>query len=440
MSGRQPEAIDFETGPRTASLVPPSYGNDCGATVTLEWVSTATNDGPAVLWATLTNRNEFRAKFRTRSLPPFDRVSSSMLRGAEHSYEQSIYLAPTEGHPLVDEAPEYERRAGGHWHATEVPPKQPESLWLDPDESVVGEYYLLGHREGDDITPGQYHFDNPQDGFRIAIWNSAAPGPTDESKFAGAELPSLPRNDATAWYRDADPETEMYLQPSAEEAVVPGRLDFEFRNRSHADVRGNPLEWHLYKLHDGEWFRIAPDETLQPLTHLFPGDTKSYALRAFHGEAVPCDDGYEVGHLGGGRYAFEIGVWRDTVPAAAFDLLGDPVEVTPGEAITAVERDGDSLFATSSRGDSSGEYSRLARYTLARVDSVPADADPERLIAEQVYRRDQLRDALGLVERHDARTVTIEEYNSTRPPFGSWESGFVEYRGDVYEITTEAEV
>lgn len=439
MLERESEVIDFETGPRTASLVPPQYGTDCGAAIALEWVSTATSDGPAILRATLTNQNEFRTKFRTMSLPLFNRVSWSMLRGMEYGYEEAIYLAPTADHPLVDEATGYERRANGHWHVTEVPPKQPDSLWLDPDGSVTAEYYLLGHHEADDITPGQYHFESGSDGFRIVVWDSDVPGPTDESKFGSATLLSLPRDDATAWYHEADATTAVSLRPSAEEVVIPGRLDFELVNHSHQGVEGNPLEWHLYKFHEGDWHRIAPAETLQPLAHLYPGDTLSYTLRVFHGDPVPCDEGYDVGHLGGGRYAFEIGKWESAVPAVAFDLLGDPIEVTPSDTITEVEQDGDSLRATSERGEQSGEMSRLATYTLTRVDSVPPDTEPRRLIAEQVVRRDQLRDALGLLARHEARSVTIAEYNSVRPPFGSRESGFVEYRGDVYEITTDSE-
>ncbi|MFC4548708.1 MULTISPECIES: hypothetical protein [Halorussus] len=432
------DVVDLETGPRVVSLFPIAFGDDCGATVSVEWVATATPERPAELRATLTNRNEFRAKFRTRSLPPFHGVCSSRLRERAGA-SATVYLAPTADHPLVDERTSYERGDDGYWHAAEVPPEQPASLWLDPEESITGEYHLLCHADTEGFPTGRYRFGGSDGGFSISVWDADAPGPAEGSAFEGVALPPLPRDAGTAWHHEADATTETYLRPTVEEAVIPGRLDFELVNRSHDQVEGNPLEWHLYKLRGGEWYRIAPPETPQPLSHLSPGDTKPYTLRVFRGDPVPCDRGYDVGHLGGGRYALEVGTWGSAVRAVAFDLLGDPVEVTPGDALTAVERDGDSLLATAERGDAGGEHSRLAKYTLARVDSVPADADPQRLVAEQVLRRDQLRDALGLLDRYDARSVTIAEYDSTRPPFGFRESGFVEYRGDVYEITTEAE-
>ncbi|WP_135854880.1 hypothetical protein [Halorussus salinus] len=439
MSRRQPEVIDLQTGPRTASLVSTGYGTATGASVQLEWVTTATSDAPAVLRATATNWNEFRAKFRTSSIPPFDRVSFSRLRGSDRSDDATLYLAPTEEHPLVESSPEYERRENGHWHVTEVPPEQPESLWLDPDEEVAGEYYLLGHPDADDVAPGRYRFGSPSEGFSVAIWDTDAPGPDGDSQFAGIGLPLLPDADEMAWYHEADSTTEVYLTPSAEEAVVPGRLDFEFVNRSHDVVEGNPLEWHLYKLSDGDWYRVAPEVTPLPLTHLSPGTTRTDALRVFHGEPVTCEDGHDVGYLGGGRYAFTVGMDDRVTHAVAFDLLGDPVKVTPSDAIASVERGGDSLTATSTRGDPDDEWSRPAKYDLARVDTPPADADPRRLIAEQVLRRDQLRDALGLLREYDSEAITIEEYDSSRPPFGVCEPYFVEYDGDVYRITAEAE-
>ncbi|UPW01984.1 hypothetical protein M0R88_07780 [Halorussus gelatinilyticus] len=439
MSHKQPEVVDLRTGPRTASLVSTGYGVETGAGVQLEWVATATGDSPAVLRATVTNLNEFRTKFRTSSLPPFARVNLARLREPQHSEAEGIYLAPTEENPLVEESPGYERRENGHWHATEVPPEQPESLWLDPDESVVGEYYLLGHPDEADVAPGRYHFGSPSEGFSIAVWDTDAPGPNVDSQFAGADFPPLPDADAMAWYHEADATTEVYLEPSAEATVVPGRLDFEFVNRSHEVVEGNPLEWHLYELSDGEWYRVAPEMTPLPATHLYPGNTRTDALRVFYGEPVPCEDGHDVGHLGGGRYAFTVGMDDGVTHAVAFDLLGDPVAVTPSDAIVSVERDGDSLTATSARGDPDEEWSRPATYTLARVDTPPADAEPRRLIAEQVLRRDRLRDAIGLLREHDAEAVTIREYDSGQPPFGVDEPYFVAYDGDAYRIATEAD-
>ncbi|WP_435345901.1 hypothetical protein [Haloarchaeobius sp. HRN-SO-5] len=441
MAPREYDLLELEAEQRTVSLLPASFATENGAGVLMEWVSTATAESPACLRATLTNHNEFRAKFRTRSVPPFDRVAHSLLRDHTSS-ESSIYLAPTASHPLVDGEPAYERRPSGHWGATRVPPKQPSSIWLDPEESVTGEYYLLGGVDSERLLTGRYRFASgaSRGGFSLAVWDTDRPGPVDEPRFAGLSLPSLVDSvkgrfpGSVSWFHDADGKTDVYLEPTAESAEIPGRIDFTLVNRSDHSLVGNPLCWSVLKRHDGRWFHVAPSGFPQPRQALPPGETRTDALRVFADDPVPCDDGHDVGHLGGGSYAFTVGSYDGTEYAAAFDLRGDAVEVTPTDAVEIVTLDEGSLTARSTRGVDDG--TRLWRYTISRADR--PEESVTRPIAEQVLRRQPLRDALGLLLDHDVARVTVEEFTDSRPPFGIGDAEYVEYEGTCYRISTVA--
>lgn len=437
------DLIQLETQPRTISLLPSGYGTEHGAGISLEWLSTATDERPARLRATLTNHNEFRAKFQTHSLPPFNSVVHTRLQCEPRS---ALYLAPTETSPLVDEHPVYEQRSSGQWHAIEVPPKQPSSHWLDPDESITGEYYLLGGKTGDGLDTGRYPFESTPrgTGFSLVVWDTERPGPSGQSKFTGKDVPTFADSgillfsgtERMGWFHETDPATEVYVEPTSEEVVIPGRIDFTVVNHSQRPLDGNPAAWELLKLHDGRWFHIEPSVIAQPGHTLSPGATRTEPLRAFAGEPVPCETGHDVGHLGGGRYAFTLGEYGDQLHAAVFDLLGDAVTVTASDAVEVTEHDADELTVRSTRGQpNSGGY-RLGRYTLSRVR---ADGrDPNVVIAEQVLRQQPLRDALGLMLAHEVTTVSIQEYTASYPPFGVKGTEFVEYDGETYRITVEA--
>ncbi|SFL25004.1 hypothetical protein SAMN04487950_3044 [Halogranum rubrum] len=429
---------------QTATLFRPGYGTEVGALVSLEWLSTATDESPARLRATLANQNEYRTKFQTHRLPPFEHGTYARLRRTGEA-ASSLHLVPVEAHPLTDEPPEYERRPSGHWHLVGVPPKQPDSLWLEPEESVTGEYYLLGGRDDDGVSNGRYEFGNAQfrrDGFTIVLWDTDEPGPTGSSRLEGTSFPSFADSDASffsedwpmSWYHEADATTEVYLEPSAEEAVIPGRIDFTLTNYSADSVYGNPQACHLLKFDDGEWYSIEPSVLVQPGHTLYPGGTRTDALRVFAGDPVRCDDGVDVGDLGGGRYAFSVGAYDEQVYAAVFDLLGDPLTVTPTDAVEVIARDDDTVTARSSRGDPDDEYARYGTYTVSRV----ADDYPEvtRYVPEQVVRRQPLRDALGLLLTYDVSTATVEAYTLDNPLFGVMETTYFRYESGTYRIST----
>ncbi|EJN59575.1 hypothetical protein [Halogranum rubrum] len=431
---------------QTAALLRPGYSTKLGASMSLEWLSTATDDSPARLRATLTNQNEYRAKFQTHWLPPFESDTYARLRGWNVA-ESSLHLVPTETNPLADEPPEYEQRPSGHWHIVGVPPEQPGSLWLDAEESVTGEYYFLGGRDDDGVSNGRYEFGDiefPRNGFSIVLWDTDEPGPTGSSRLEGTSFPSFADSGASffsedwpmSWYHEADATTEVYLEPSTEEAVIPGRIDFTLTNYSADSVYGNPKACHLLKFDDGEWYSIEPSALVTPGHTLYPGSARTDALRVFTGDPVRCDDGVDVGYLGGGRYAFSVGAYDDCVYAAAFDLLGDPLTVTPTDAVEIIARDDNTVKARSPRGDADDEYARRGTYTVTRVAGDHPEAT--RYIPEQVVRRQPLRDALGLLLTHGVSTVTVEEYTLNTPLFGVSETTYFRYAGDVCRISTAA--
>jgi hypothetical protein len=216
--------------------------------------------------------------------------------------------------------------------------------------------------------------------------------------------------------------------------------------------------WRLDKRVDGEWFHIAPQEYPEPLMAIDPGGTHTWRL-AVADDAVdasePVDRSGETGTedlsleaLGGGQYAFRARGWFEGgyddgtyAFGATFDVDAPALSITPTNAIVGTRREGDTLLAESDRGDP--ETGQLAAYELRRIGDagsdgdLPTDGEMTRLIAEQVLRNDQLRDAVALAIEFDAETVRIEEYTGINPVFGS-PDGYYEVGGTVYEVTTEA--
>lgn len=444
-SGFPPTAsvVDLRTGPRTLSLAPLHYRSDDGAKVTAEFADTATEHYPATVRATLTNANDYANTFRLEETPPFGEVTDARLRDRRDlTYESSWYLVPTATHDLVDRSPDYTLGPEGYWRLLGNPaPKLPRTTLLDPGETITGEYVLLGHSEGSGRPTGTYEFTGYGDtSLSITAWETSAPGPAEPSRFAGASPPVLSDGEdekssaGPHWYHDAGAETVVYLEPSAELVRTPARLDFTLYNYTRNSVEGNPYHWVLYKFVDGEWFHLAPWGWPSPLGSVPPGGTEDWTLYAFDGKGVQAEGGTSVGFLGGGRYAFEVGMSQDDRShAALFELVGADITVEPMPG-TESSREGATVKVETPNPD---HDPRPGVLTLTR-----ADAAERRLIAEQVMRNQfrALRNGLPFFESGVEEVVVTTTENAAQRGTGyDSQVQTFQFEGQAYEARFERE-
>ncbi len=435
--------VDLRTVRRTLALPTPWYAAD-DAEVRVWFAGTATADHPATIRATLTNRMQGPNTIALRDLPPFgDPYSAPPDAGIDRPYRDALAFAPTERTDLAEAIPGVERTAEGYWRLPETGTWLPETLELGSGETVAGEFVLVRHPEARGYPTGCYEWRSGETRFTVAAWDTGAPGPDETSRFAGESVPSLPDASSVAWFHEAGGTTPAFLEPSAERVEAPARVGFTLYNHSGDEMGGNRHDWRLFKLVDGEWFHVVPWAIPVPYTTLPPGGTEEWTIRAFSGRAAPCDDGIDVGYLGGGRYAFRVALSRESdgesdddgegVHAALFDLDAPAIEVTPTDDVRAA-RDGERVVVTSPRHRAEGEHRRPATLTLTRTD---ADAD-ERLVPEQVMRRRLrgLRNALAGVEA-GVETVVLrtDERTAERAVDYDADSRTVEFEGDTYRVT-----
>lgn len=259
------------------------------------------------------------------------------------------------------------------------------------------------------------------DAFRITAWHTARPGPQSDSRFEGADVPSLPDADEVAWYHEAGPSTGVFLRPSTEHLDLPGPVDLWLVNHSREPLGGNPYYWKLWKLEDGYWYHVAPWGWPVPISAVAPGGEQPYGLRAFSGEAVQSggDDARPVGYLGGGTYAFEVGMARKSTGsthAALLALRGPPVTLAPTGDLT-VERDRSRVVVTAPEfGD--GEHPPDARLTVRPVEVGGAGTEVGRVLAEQVMRQRNrgLRNTLAFVDE-GVETVVLRADTNAVPRY-----------------------
>ncbi|MBX0324070.1 hypothetical protein EGH21_13615 [Halomicroarcula sp. F13] len=371
-----PHVVELETGPRTYALSPYIRADD-GGRVALWFDRTATADHPARLRGWLRNGNDFENTFRVRRIPVVGDIRAQQPRGYDH--EASLHLAPTERNDLAAAVPAVVRDETGYWRVEDVGPWLTETRRLAPGEWVRLEYEVVGSPGMSERPTGTYEFG---DEATLSVWDTTSPGPDTDSRFAGRSLPAFPGDGDVQWYHEADAETVAFVRPSTERVDLDGLVAFEVVNHSHERLRCG--HWNLYKLVDGEWFRVGPWIHTSDCRLLSPGERKQWPLRAFNGEAVPtggdCHGGLTRGHLGGGEYAVVAGYGHPEPESGALvELVGDPATVAPTADVTT-ERDGSTVTVTSERyGDD--DHPPDATFTLQY-----AAAGGERVVAEQVMR------------------------------------------------------
>ncbi|MBP1987602.1 hypothetical protein [Halolamina salifodinae] len=441
--------VDLETVDRTYALSPMRYRTEDGAEVRMRFDATATADSPARLIASIQNTDKYPEQFDLDWFPPFGRSTSEpprehheRLMGAGLRDQGSLVLAPTENHDLVDDPPEVERDADGIWRlAGETDRWLPETITLDAGEAVRGEYAVVGHPEGSGRPTGVYEFLRAGDDndTSITVWETDAPGPDEESRFAGESVPSLAGDEGddgdddaggVTWFHEADESTAAYLWPETEKTDLPAGITFQFVNHTREALGCG--HWYVYKLHDGEWFDLGPYVRTADCRMVPPAGTKSWTLHAYGGGgSLPPEDGRAYPFLGGGRYAVSVGYGDESSSSAAMvELTGDPIEIVPTEDV-ASERDGSTVTLTNPEWSEDGEDA--VTLTLTRADSAE-----ETLIREQVMRRWHrgLRNTLAFVEEdvEEVRLRTLERY--AHGPIGyDGSTRRVRVDGQAYELS-----
>lgn len=266
--------------------------------------------------------------------------------------------------------------------------------------------------------------------------------------------PRYENADRTVCYDTTEADDEpVVLVPSARTVEHGSSIEFTLRNDGDERFATNFYGWRMDKHVDGEWHRVAPLATPQPLMFVDSGASHFWTVTPDNsgladGDRIRDESGTEsltLTGVGGGIYAFRARGWVEDARseeilalAATFELQGEPLELTPTNAIASVEwtedADGDDVLVVRSDRGEDTEYQRSGAYELEVVDE--PDADPRPVIAEQVIRDDQLRDAIALARERDAARVRLEGYDGTTPIFGRGSDGLYEYRGTYYRVRT----
>lgn len=438
--------VEFETLPVTVSLTRTRWGTHDGGRMALEFTRSATVDGPAVLEGTFTNTNRYANTFDLLRLPLFGRKASAWPGGRprddRYTYRDVLVLAPTDSHALATHIPDLELAADGRWRLAgevEEAPFFPRTVRLGPEETVRVGYALVGVQEGEGFPRERYHFPGYHETeVVIGVWRTDAPGPVGNSPFSGTELPSLPQATRMAWYHDAASSTDVYLEPDRERIDPPGRVMCTLVNHGREPLVGNPSFWRVWKHVDGQWFHVAPQLWPEPLTEVPPGGIQTWTLAAFSGHSLGLTDAYDLGYLGGGRYAFEVGISRENrTHAALIDLEGPPVSLEPTDGLT-VTRDGAQATVRWPR-----RTDEVPRATLRLTRSDRAET---QLITEQVMQHHNrgLRNSLPFLTDEETRVELSTDQNTVSAAVrtNGYDPGafWFRYDGESYEATAEFDV
>ncbi|ELY90671.1 hypothetical protein C483_11441 [Natrialba hulunbeirensis JCM 10989] len=463
--------VDFETAPLTA-VVTGSVRTEDGLGATLDFDSPATASSPATLSGVIANHRNYEQTFDPTRLVVLNDPAASRSSG---DATDTAYLVPTAEHPLAETVVPSSRDDDGRWRVDTVHGDwYPETLTLEPEQRLECEYHLLGHHErvSQPIEAGRYEFGAQDRGFAIAVWPTDAPGPDGDSQFSGTDVPALPESvdeegaepADLSWYHEATPETPVYLEPDQEAVTAPARIEFNLVNHSDEYLSGNPHQWRLSKLVAGEWYRIAPDITPDPLSWVAPGTVTTSTLDLYDGRPIDRDRSRTVGYLGGGRYAYSVGYSVDgETHAALFDLDAPPLAVEPEPDATVDDTGNGTAADRVVRLPNYEDARRPATVTITRVDShSPSDADAStdtdtdtgttdadtdtdigididaHLIPEQLPRRRfrSFRNTLPLFDDDSIDRVVLETDRGTALGWFGYEEATrtVSYKEAVFEV------
>ncbi|WP_435154341.1 hypothetical protein [Haladaptatus sp. DFWS20] len=212
-------------------------------------------------------------------------------------------------------------------------------------------------------------------------------------------------------------------------------LSFKLSNETGATFGFGPYHWTVWKLVDGQWYRIGPRMAPDLGAILDSGGSYTWNLAIDITNLVRSIDGQQseqditLPGLGGGTYAFGIdGLFQGqkydngTGAATRFELVGDSLSLTPMDDLQVVSRDGDEKHVRASQANTA--------YLATRVEN--PNAETTRKIPEQVIRLTPIRNLLASFEdgvsqvRLDGRDTYFG--NSTL---------LIEYEGSTYRIETE---
>lgn len=387
--------VTLQTQPRTLSLFPTRYRTDDEGRVAVAFTETATADHPARVRAKLTNVGGAANTVRLDQHPPFARSPAfSPLDGdgfGPANGDFGVYFAPLSDQSLSMAAPAIERGPDGVWRLSSSPsePWFPDSHRLDPGESVTVEFAVVGDADSSgpfDAVRQERPFDDDQV-LTLAAWDRETPGPETESRFAGESFPPLSGDhtgeSSTAWFHEATDEQSVYLLPSEESTDLPQTLTFSLVNHAEEPATGNPYNRTLYKLVDSEWQKLQPQAYPMPMGELSPGDVEEYVLRVSNDESLPGTEGIDAGYLGGGTYAFEVGMSVESrTHAAVFELEAPTPTVEPTDDVSA-SRDGGVVTVTDDRWE---RDTGRGVVTTARVDAADRVVSPELAARRHAYR------------------------------------------------------
>lgn len=149
-------------------------------------------------------------------------------------------------------------------------------------------------------------------------------GETHTPHIVERECPSFAETDRTVCAHTAPLEPDIVLEPSTtrfepvsgNEAVE--TITFTLQNDTGEPFACNPYAWALYRLDDGAWTHVAPEEYVEPLVEIPSGTTYEWVLsREPHPTPGAERTLYPTVEIENGVHAFAVDGWLGPLDAEA---------------------------------------------------------------------------------------------------------------------------